>query len=101
VFWIFIGLVVAIALLSLIASVVGALISPQAGTMVLIIGYGLIGAAALWDGTMRLAQRQGLLGGGTRMARAAAVVQVILALVVLLSALNALITGQTPFIPGQ
>jgi hypothetical protein len=49
---------------------------------------------------MRLAERQGLLGGHTRMSRAAAIVQVILALVVLLSAISAFITGQTPFIPG-
>lgn len=96
----FIILFVAVFLLSIAGAAIAALISPDAGAVVLSVGWGVLALLAIWDGVSRLAGRRALLGGATRLGQVLAVLQIVLGVAVLISVLSGVPAAVAPGILG-
>lgn len=96
VFRVYVVLFVAIFLLTLVGALLARFVSPEAGSIVLAVGWGALAIVAIWDGASRLAGRPGVLGGVSRLGKILAVAQIVLGIAVLLSALNAVPPIQIP-----
>ena len=96
----FIILFVAIFLLSIAGAAIAALISPEAGAIVLSLGWGILALLAIWDGVSRLAGHRALLGSPTRLGQVLAVLQIVLGVAVLISVLSGVPAAVAPGILG-